>query len=257
MTVRKPDFETLNAYVDGELDAEATRQVETCIAEDEATARQVATLVAMKRAVSGLVAETAVVIVAPERRRPRKHAFLAAAAGLVAALAVAWGVSGASLPAPSKSQEIATLDRALARYDSWVADGAHEIGTMRPVADFDAPRLDAAGLFPAIAESDVPLGPRRASHVGFVGQHGCHVSLFSWPEPAGDDALKLELTETVAIANWRTHGRHFMLVARKMNSARFTTIAGAMRELTGSGLETSAQTTARLAEAHQPCVSTG
>ena len=258
MTDNTPDFDTLSAYVDGELSAREMALVARLAASDPQVALRIEKLSALKNAVAGFAEPAGVLVVSrakPAVRRPAIFVWVAAACLLALILggAIYWRERDLGGPVLA---DVATLDGALSLYDSWSAGTAGR-GAAHPVADFDAPRLDSAGLFLQLAEPRVMIGNHVARQFGYVGVHGCHLSLFSWNEIGGAGGLELDLSNNIDMASWEASGARYLLVSRRMNGSRFAIIAGALRQITDTHGRPDTETVELLGSAHQPCVSTG
>lgn len=257
-TDEMPDFDTLSAYVDGELPAREMALMARLAESDRHVALQIEKLSALKNAVAGFAEPAGVLVVSPPKQAERRLAgiiWVAAACLLAVILAGAiswheWDDHGPPLA------EGATLADALGLYDSWSAQAAKPAAA-RPVADFDAPWLDSAGLSLQLAQPRVLIGKHVARHFGYVGVHGCHLSLFSWSEIGGTGGLELDLSNSVDIASWEASGGRYLLISRRMNDSRFAMIAGALRQITDTHGRPDTETVELLGNARQPCVSAG
>ena len=99
MTDPRPSFETINAYVDGELAADAAAAVARALALDRSLAEQVATLSCLKAAVQETCDDVEFAL--PPPPQPRQWApAVAACVGLVAFLLGSVAIDIATRPGP-------------------------------------------------------------------------------------------------------------------------------------------------------------
>lgn len=250
----KDEFELLNAYIDGELDPEMAAELTRRIASDDTLARRVAKLFEMKHAVASLRSE--VVRASATGRRPHPWSAAALAACIAVLVSLAGFFAARLLPANNTDAQHTIVADALLKHDSWVNGTRGDI--IRPVsAAFFAPRLNEAGLFLASAQDDVLIGRHHATWAGFVGEHGCHLSLFAWRSDDGPAPLELRITGHTDTASWSARKEQFLMVARDMNKARFAMISRAVSALTAEMKETDPQTALMLQNARQPCIASG
>jgi anti-sigma factor RsiW len=234
MTVRQPDWQTLNAYVDGELSAAEAAEVARALADDRALADQVATLTRLKATVQDMGEATEVTLPAPRRRHWRP-------AAIAASLALAIGLAASFVPWQG-SDRPAWVVQARAGHEAWnmdedrpdaapVAGGVvlAALGQLGPDGYLKAylPDLSAARLTLTRLET-VPLlnGRGEALHAGYRGTRGCKVSLLILADGA---ALPTALTRyddrALRTYAWRTGGHGYLLVAEGMDEARLAMIA--------------------------------
>jgi anti-sigma factor RsiW len=215
-----PDWPTLNAYVDGELDIEQRAQVAAAIAADGELALQVASLARLRAATAEAFAAEATAIDAPTLPRAmprpawRRWPAMAAAALLAVSIAVAWW----SLPGGA--------DPALQAHLRWAASPAEGVVTATRRGTVDIPDLSDAGLRVALVRAE-----GNALHIGYLGSRGCRVSL--WVAP--DDAVRPRRDERqgeTLIARWAEGGLGYAAIATGMPTARFAAIAAGLEQAT-------------------------
>ena len=230
MTDQKFDFETLNAFVDNELDADQRAEVLAQAARDPALARELAAL-------SRLKATLAQSIDTPELDMPAAAAPLrwrrVAMAASVALLVAAGAVFGLVRLSGEAAFDPAWASSAHA---TWVAPQGRSGGVGRALAaatapGFFAPDLSAAKL--SIAHVGHAKGPAggRATVIGYVGTRGCKVSLIVFPvaETAATPMQRIDRPPLLGYA-WRV-GRHgYAVVAEGMPEARLSLVAAGLRE---------------------------
>ncbi|MFN4141743.1 anti-sigma factor family protein [Aestuariivirga sp.] len=242
-------FDSLSAYIDGELDPVETARIAHRIASDEAVARNAARLAEMKSAVAGLL-EPVVVLRLP-RPRGRKHPLIRplTAACLVAALA---SVILASLLLNGQGHRQANaIVEAIARHDAWL-ESVDLPGTpsFSPAASPTAPDLLAAGLFLAFEHPGLHIDGRPATHTAYVGRNGCRLSLFSLAGGAARESFAISGEEGLLRASWSDGAIDHFLVARAMSEARFAAIVSVLR----SGQRRKEEAVAGLDVMRQPCI---
>ena len=248
------DFETLSAYVDGELDPPEAARIARLVASDERVAREVAKLTEMKEAVAALSPDVVLVHVDAPGRRRWNSLPVALAACLFAALL--GGMIWLGWPAGGDGQaaQAAMLADAGLRHDAWVGAAGDDPAPVAAAPGVFAPELLAAGLSLAKVERQIEIAGRPAAHAGDVGTRGCRLSLFEMGD--GEilpDVLMLGNAGTLQWATWRTGGARYLMVARHMDESRFATIGGVLRTMTESRGARSEDVIARLSEARQPC----
>jgi hypothetical protein len=252
MTRTKPDFATLNAYVDGNLDPQAAAKVASAAAAEPALARELAKLHALKAAVREAFDEPAVIAVFPPRPRRGRLLGRAMAAGLAAAIAGA-GVWFAidhldRQPAP---QGIAF--QALGDHDRWLQHPDHAVA-VPTVSEIQLPDLTLSGLTVARYDPGVRLNGTPATHIGYVGKNGCHLSLFVLTG-APVDLQALAADRSVLADGWTVGNASYLAISRHMDPVRFATLAHALKLATRNGVPLDERVRTALAAAHQPCLS--
>ena len=115
MTKKYPDWEELNAYVDGEIDAHDSARVARSVATDPALAEQVAILTRLKAAVTESLEPVDLPPV-----KPKRHLRWYGAAAAAVVLMVAAGV-GAYVATSPRQGDAGLLQRAAAAHRTWIA----------------------------------------------------------------------------------------------------------------------------------------
>ena len=228
---QKDRWQRLNAYVDGELDPQARAHVAAEIAQDRELAVAAATLSQLKAATGDAFADApAIRVRAPDLTR-RPAAIAAMAAGLCAAIALAWLAAAPSLPAG--------LDDAVSRHAAWVSGDTSPpvdplvapllVGLARLERPVELPDLRDAGLqIVRIAAIDEP-GTPPGLHVAYLGSRGCRVSLIVTRAGAQDAPLRLQHGD-MAIVRWSSEGLAYTLMSSGMPPERFALIVAAAEE---------------------------
>lgn len=228
-----PSWETLNAYVDGELTTVEAATVARALAEDRVLAGRAASLTRLKAAVQESV--EAIEIALPRPSRPSWRP-LALAASVVLAFVI--GVLVAQVPWQGPAQPPWLAD-ARAVHTAWIAsdqaetavDGGLMLATMHKAGpgaylpDLSPSKLRLSRLEPV----RLPGRERPALHVGYRGTRGCQVSLLIVPAAAGDTPFPRDLTLHDAGPShgyvWRTRSHGYLLIATGMDEARLDLIA--------------------------------
>ncbi len=269
-----PSWETLNAYVDGELPAGEAAEVAQALARDRKLADRVVCLTQLKAAVQETVRnlEETIVIVMPGRLR-RGWRPVALAASLVLAAAV--GLAAIFMPRQGEPPE-AWVIQAHALHDAWiVAPDVTPLGIGGVVLMAQAqaggkgylraylPDLTSAKLILTRVETvtlpqDSGLAGGVALHAGYRGSRGCKVSLLILP---GGETLPRELTRrddaALRVFAWQTGSLGYLLVAEGMDEARLELIAATVHRTTLEHSPFDAETRTALRESRDrsaPCL---
>jgi len=234
MSVERPDWTTLNAYVDGELSSGEAAAVARAAGADANVAEQIAVLYKLKGGVLEALPpapdDLAALLSPPAapRRTGRLGVGLAAAC-LVCALAL----GGLWAARETVTADTGLLDRARILHAEWLA--ADTRGDAMPTpAVFDmlssfgrlpiVPDLTSTGL-DIVKVSVVDGTAQKLLHVAYRGHHGCHLSLFVASDttlpgsPVSPDA-GLEL-----VHSWQAGELSYMLYALGMDQRRFDLIS--------------------------------
>ena len=208
MTRQEPSWETLNAYVDGELPAGAAAEVARALARDPALANRVAGLTKLKAATQEVARELdgAGKITPPA---PRHRAWRPAVAAATVALALAIGLAATLVLDPGERPPSWVI-QARAEHEAWTTPqdmAPPEVGGVVLVALGQAgaggyfkaylPNLTSARLTLTHMESVTLADGGAALHAGYRGTRGCKVSLLILPN---GEALPRELTRRDAAA---------------------------------------------------------
>jgi hypothetical protein len=240
MIVKTPSWRTLNAYVDGELEAADAAAVAQVAGLDAATAQQISLLYHVKGSIYAAApqppADLAEVMPAlPPRRSPwmLALALAAAIAGLTLLVVQPW-----HYVMPTANDELFATAQSLHR--QWLADEMANTVDSPPVvlaalSRFGhlpvVPDLESTGLSVVLVSISENLG-RRILQIGYRGQHGCHLSLFVFDGnvvPKAGDASRDENERAYA---WRAADLSYLLFARGMDGGRFTLISQKVEQAT-------------------------
>lgn len=239
MTIQRPDYSEICAYVDGELDAEAAAHVAYAAMRDPATAAQIAQLTKLKSLTPGIVPEVQFDGLERDgakkallhRARIRRKSMMAAAAA-VAGLVVA-GTMGAL--ATWRASPPGAFNASVAVHRAWsgtVGAPQADRGETRPAArtgnGFTAPDLSAAQLRLSTAES-FETSSVNILHFGYVGTRGCRLSLFVGLKPAAPLPKDSDVPG-LRTAAWLQGGVGYLVIADGMDEQHFQTVALALRQ---------------------------
>jgi len=224
-------FETLNAYVDGELDTAAAAEVARAVAADPALARQVAALSRLRSAVADSVEAPSMTVPATAAKSERLTVF---AASIFFALFVAGSalVSGLS----DRDLRAGWLERAWALHHGWsIARGDTQPALMLSeytdaVPGTYVPDLGASRLTVVHATVAPISGSRQALLVGYKGTRGCKVSLvvFSGGRALGEAIEPFSQGRNHAYA-WRAGKLAYVILTDTMDPKRFRQLAESVR----------------------------
>ncbi|MCP1557073.1 MULTISPECIES: anti-sigma factor family protein [Methylobacteriaceae] len=211
-------WETLNAYVDGELDAQDRRTVAETLARDPVLAARVATLTRLKQGVKREVKAAAV----PPRRAPIARASLgwACAAALVVLVGTGWLALSSRAP----------TDPARAAFTAWSSAGSPS-NDVRLAGGLNGFPLDlgAAGFrLVYVSEGNSSVG-RLA---GYEGRHGCRLAVWSGPSRAQAGLEIAQGSGGLRVARWDSGRRRFVLLSETVPAERFALLAEAAALLT-------------------------
>lgn len=244
MSTVPPDWQTLNAYVDGELDVDAAAAVAAAAGEDPAVAEQIAALYRLK----GTVRETRPAAPAdldglmPRPPWWRSRAVRAAAAAVVLIAVVAGGWLSLRPHQASLPTDLLAIAREL--HVDWLhADSTAGqtnpraamttlIGALTQFRELPIiPDLESAKLTVDHVGFSTQSG-RQVLQIGYLGTHGCHLSLFVFPgAKLPTTAVRLDRGNELAYG-WQVEQLGYLLFALGMDHNRFDLIARKVEEET-------------------------
>ncbi len=249
-----PDWTTLNAYVDGELEPRAAAAVADAAGRDAGVADQIALLYQLKGMTHGAGPEVPLELAGlmPKRRRVWRAA-IAAAVALVVATAVILSLS--MTHPPGLSPELLATARAL--HADWLtADAANpaetppvvllsalsQFGQVPFVPDLESTEL-AVGL---VTVADGPEG--HVLQIGYRGNHGCHLSLFVFADNTLPKAAIRVAAGAERAYGWRVGDLGYLLFARGMDESRLALIAEKVEQATSAHTPLDSNAREQLAE---------
>ncbi|MEA1833740.1 anti-sigma factor [Methylobacterium durans] len=215
-------WETLNAYVDGELDARTRRGVAEAARRDPDVAAQIATLSRLKHSVRAAAPDS----VGAAARAPLPAARASGLGGRLgwaaATLAVILG-GGLWL----RQEPAAPGDPAVRAFAAWV-EARPVRGSLALTGSEAAPDLRAAGFtltYLSAARADGRLA-------GYEGPHGCRLALWMG-RPAGmaaDVAAGEGGHAILRVVRWEAGGRRYVALSDGMEAERFALVAAAIEQ---------------------------
>ncbi len=280
MTWQAPSWDTLNAYVDGELPTSEAAQVARALARDRSLADQVACLTQLKAAVQETVRnlEHSIEIAVPGRlRRNWRPAALAASLMLAAVV----GLAAYFIPLQGERPENWADNWAVqahSLHDAWVvapdvtplgiggvvlvAQAPAQVGGARflraYLPDLTSAKLTLTRVETVTLPESSGLAGGVALHAGYRGTRGCKVSLLILPS---GEMLPRELTRRDDAAlrafAWRAGPLGYLLVAVGMDEARLELIAATVHRTTLENSPFDAETRMALRESRElsaPCM---
>lgn len=245
-----PSWQDLNAYVDGELSADAAAEVARAVAADRKLAERVAALAQLKAAAGEALAVDPSDIpplplpdaASSRRRMPRRLTAYAAAALLVllgGGLASLWAIS-------HRDAAQVWLMAAQARHQEWLNSEPDPVPIDESSVALTASR-GASGRVPDLTFARLKLahvaidssGRQPGLFVGYVGFNGCRLGL--WIAPAAE-AVTAELTEhrgpDLRSFTWRVGSTGYAVLAADMDEHRLSAIARRLQQMTRREAET-------------------
>lgn len=261
MTKSRISWETLNAYVDGELTPREAAEVARCVARDTDAAAQVAAISALKAATRDTVEPVEGIVLPEPERRSRRRVVLAAS--IVAAAILA----GLTMAGSIEDELSAELEVAHQMHHEWIdsnrglreADPAYMLET-------SLAHLDLMAYVPDLSEVDLRFTHIRALpaqagaglHVGYLGARGCMLSLVIMRDPVALSSARREVFFDDRTGYTWTAGRYgYILLADRMDPARLARVAVVIERLTRRNAALTARDRVALDESRaqsQPCL---
>jgi hypothetical protein len=245
MSERSISPETLNAYVDGELDPKVAADVARAIAYDPTLAREVAALSRLRVTVAEAFAAPKFDLPAQPQRRPRKAAITV---GIACTILI---VGALMLVKPDHSGGSGWLSRAWEVHGEWSIDvlpgskpAALDVTyTEALLADAYVPDLTASRLNLVHAGVVSFTNDRQALLAGYRGSRGCKISLLIFPSP-------VDLEENPGFFRngnregygWRTAHLGYLVLSDGMDSDRFRLLAESIHDVSRQHLPFDTQT---------------
>lgn len=275
MQYDKPDYETLNAYVDGELSAEEAAVVAHAIACDGQIAHQVDVLSRLRSAVVESV-EAPNLSTPDANTTELSHSSVSGRSvktGLIAACVAGMLMVGGTMLTRTYDRTVvdAWMLPAWEIHQTWDTPSSEAVVNLASVsndslANMDlaslnnayVPDLTSAKLFVAHVSGDHQFRGQNSLLVGYSGTRGCKVSLLATANTA---PLSNELTyferNTVSLYGWRVGELDYFLMAEGMDHGRFQSIADAAYSATRARLPISEEMRMALNESREksaPCL---
>ena len=258
------NWETLNAYVDGELSAIENADVANAIALDPELAQQFATLSTLKATLSAAnCSDDELYEVDLPSTEKNWLPWMAASLIAVALGAVlAWHIVGNSLLLPIDGIELAEK-----AHTEWLDKQSSAVDqALQPVSIRDLEYLRINAYVPDLSGVNlafsgirkISLGKSRGMHIGYQGPSGCMVSLVVLNKPMGlSDELASFERDQHSVYGWQVKQTVFYLLAFKMDSARLAKVARVVNKLTRERLPLDPESIIALNQARsesKPCL---
>jgi len=229
-----PTEQDLNAYIDGELSPEDNARVARAIAQDKSIAAEVASLTRVKSALSALGDDLPRSVTLPDPHRAVRWLGIAAALGILAAVGIVSLMTLATLG----REDDGWYRQAMAEHSKWAREAAspeaREVDANLFLASVEqfglpvqTPDLTSAGLrltyLRYFTQTETLAG---GLHLGYTGQHGCKLTLWTSPAPSGLGTALIESRfNNLRGFRWRAGETAYALFATGMAEQRFTVIA--------------------------------
>jgi len=243
LNTKLPDFETLNAYVDGELDATATAEIECAIANDSDLARQVLMLNQFKSAAAQSIDIPKIELPQPRTQTKPQVALsscrrLVLAAACLAGLALFTNIAGPFGSTSKNGEE--WLSPAWAMQKAWsISDAgvkpnnaaALKVSTFSEnmLSGSYVPDLTMAKLYVSYVSSDHQYRNDKALLIGYAGLRGCKISLLITPSAGHLSPLMTHFErDKMSLYGWQQDDLDYMVMAEGMPDQRFKSIAEAV-----------------------------
>lgn len=233
MTGSRPDWDILNAYVDGELDSASAARVARAAAQKPEIARQIAAISQLKAATAAGAEAPPPIELPAVRQWPVVRVAAVVAVALLGGLAALFAYQMAS-------QEEAWLVQARADHIEWAntsrIDDAQTLDARTFLAGMRrlgpqpyVPDLSSAGLRRDAVRYLPPTADRPgALHAGYTGTRGCRISLWIVADAErGVARLDHRETATGTVYFWLADGLRYVLLSSGMEPARFALVAKA------------------------------
>lgn len=251
MSNNRPTWDELSGYVDGELSPADAARLAATAAQDGDVARRVADLHAMKSALDAAYNQEQVIINVPPSPSHGRWRWYAAA-GLALAAVIALALWPQPRPAPVQTGLVASL---VAQHETWRSQTGQPPALPASGGAVKLPDLSAAGLAPLMVERLPGRHGSEITHIGYLGRHGCRLSLFIVPRNEGPAEALPPPDGIVQTAAWSVGTNDYFAIAKGLNSARFAIISEALKAATQKPAPLEDRLRIALANAQQPCAS--
>ncbi len=254
-----PGWTTLNAYVDGELDAPAAAAVAEAAGRDTEIADQIAALYALRGVSHDVLSDAPpdLSAVIPKRRVIWPAALAACIAAAIMVGTALWTMLPAAR-APALPKDLITRARTL--HADWLAAEARGTANTPPAVLLAA--LNTFGAVPVVPDLrstelaidlvKVAEGPEgRMLQVGYRGHHGCHLSLFAFVDRRMPKAVVRVDDGDARAYSWRVGDLGYLLFAVGMDQSRLALIADTVEQATRTHAPLGAEARQQLAQNKQ------
>ncbi len=255
--MRMPDWKTLSAYVDGELDPAAAAAVADAAGADAAIADEIALLYQLKGFSHGAAPEAPAGLadLMPKRRRTVWPMALAACIAAAVLLGAALWAATATMRSPVLPADLLATARSL--HGNWLTADARGSADAPPAVLLTAlSRFGQVPVVPDLESTELTIGLVTVAHgpggpilqVGYRGHHGCHLSLFVFPDGRLPGTAALVATGKERAYGWRVADLGYLLFAVGMDQNRLALIAQKVEEATRDRAPLDAAARQQLAE---------
>lgn len=221
----KPDWQEINAYVDGELDADSAARIAESAASDPRLAARIAELTRLKAANFAALDVGPIGDLPSLKGRSRSRSVRPAAWAATVLLVLAAGIGAAiHLTAADAPGDLRSI--AMAKHAAWLEREAEGSSS-------DAAGIAVAGSVPLegvpdlsglrLWVSDVTVSAEEAAglFVGYSGARGCRLGLWIGAASGNVPETPVEEAGDVRMAVWRVGETAYALVAEGMAPDRF------------------------------------
>lgn len=250
-----PDWRTLNAYVDGELDPEAAGRVAEAAGRDPSVAGQIAALYRLKGIARSAVAPSPPDLMEGVAVPVRPAVGRVAIGALVAALALGAGLWFAPTPRTTPAVPPAVMRAARDLHEKWLVTGSPRATSaakmLAALSNFGStpsiPDLRGTGLTIGFVASEKRAG-HRVLQVGYRGRHGCRLSLFVFHDIGFARRSAEVVSGNILAYAWEARDLAYLLFAEGMDRNRFELIGREVARATRRGRPLDAREQTRLAQ---------
>ena len=256
MSTSRPDWETLNAYVDGELDAASASRVAVAAGHDPAVASQIAALYRLKGLARSAVPSPSDELTAGVAQ-PRRRTGAIALAALAAALLVSAGLWFAHATGTAPALPPAAMQAARDLHERWLtsapgrAQDTSATKILAALSDFGSmpsvPDLTGTGLTVGFV-ANVTRSGHEILQIGYRGRHGCHLSMFVFHDVELARTPVEIATGGILAYGWQARDLDYLLFAEGMDRSRFDLIGREVERATRAGRPLDKRDQTRLAQ---------
>lgn len=222
----QPDWQEINAYVDGELDADSAARIAASAASDPRLAARIAELTRLKAANFAALDLGPVELPPAFEGRSRSRSMRPAAWAATVLLVLAAGIGAAiHLTADDGRGDLRSI--AMAMHAAWLeSDAEAGFSGVAGIALAGSVPLegvpDLSGLRLRVSNVTVTAGGAESGlFVGYAGARGCRLGLWIGAAPGNAPETPVETAEDVRTAVWRVGDTGYALVAEGMAPDRF------------------------------------
>jgi len=257
MKPRKPGWDKLNAYVDGELRPAEAEEISRAANLDPDIAGQIALLYHMKGSVQAALPSAPPDLdlpEAPKQGRIGVRFFAACISGLALLAMIAFSLIRTT--APTVVDQHAFMDTARYLHEQWLAKEKSQTTDTPPVILAALTRFGSLPVVPDLESTGLSIGlvsvserrEARILQIGYRGHHGCHLSLFVLRDGHPFDVALDDRKALERVRIWQVANLDYLLFSRGMDVRRFSLIAETVERATRAGAPLSDRDRQLLAE---------